>query len=160
MAHELTERIPMHFITDTDQACGQAGQARGNGRFWYAVLGFVFLWFSIGGAAHFVFTEAEMRIVPPWMPWPRAAVLISGGFELLGAGCLLWPRFRRRAAWGLFALTLAVTPAHVHMLQQPELFPSVPYWALIARLPLQVALLAMIAWIALRAGQKPGTQGR
>ena len=147
----------MHLITDTGQA---GGQARRNGRFWYAALGFVFLWFSIGGVAHFVLTEAEMRIVPPWMPWPRAAVLISGGFELLGAGCLLWPRFRSRAAWGLFALTLAVTPAHVLMLQQSELFPSVPYWALIARLPLQVALLAMIAWIALRAGQKPGKQER
>jgi len=32
------------------------------------------------------------------------------------------------------------------MLQQPALFPSVPYWALVARLPLQVALLALITW--------------
>jgi uncharacterized membrane protein len=36
------------------------------------------------------------------------------------------------------------------MLQQPGLFPSVPYWALVFRLPLQVGLLAVIAWIALR----------
>jgi len=33
----------------------------------------VFLWFMIGGVAHFSFTEAEMRIVPPSIPWPRAA---------------------------------------------------------------------------------------
>lgn len=31
-------------------------------------LGFVFLWFFIGGIAHFVFTEAEMRMVPPYIP--------------------------------------------------------------------------------------------
>jgi uncharacterized membrane protein len=31
------------------------------------------------------------------------------------------------------------------MLQRPELF-SVPYWALVLRLPLQAALLALIAW--------------
>lgn len=115
-----------------------------------AALAFVFLWFFLGGIAHFVFTEAEMRIVPPYIPWPRGAVLLSGVAELLGAVGLLWPPTRRAAAWGLFALTLAVTPAHIYMLQQPALFPSVPYWALVLRLPLQVALLALIAWIALR----------
>jgi len=111
---------------------------------------FVFLWFFIGGIAHFVFTEAEMRIVPPWMPWPREAVLWSGVAELLGAAGLLWPRTRRAAAWGLFALTIAVTPAHIYMLQQPDLFPSVPYWALVLRMPVQAALLALIAWVATR----------
>ena len=115
-----------------------------------AALALVFLWFFLGGIAHFVFTEAEMRIVPPYIPWPRGAVLVSGVFELLGAVGLLWPPTRRAAAWGLFALTLAVTPAHVYMLQQPGLFPAVPYWALVLRLPLQVLLLGLIAWIALR----------
>ena len=28
-------------------------------------LGFVFIWFFIGGIAHFVFTDLEMKIVPP-----------------------------------------------------------------------------------------------
>ncbi|MDQ0037450.1 putative membrane protein [Variovorax boronicumulans] len=111
-----------------------------------AGLVFVFLWFAIGGVAHFVATEAEMRIVPPYIPWPRAAVLVSGVFELLGAAGLLWRPTRRAAGIGLFLLTLAVTPAHFYMLQRPELFPSVPYWALVVRLPVQVALLALIAW--------------
>lgn len=115
-----------------------------------AALAFVFLWFFLGGIAHFVFTEAEMRIVPPYILWPRGAVLLSGVFEVLGAAGLLWPLTRRAAAWGLFALTLAVTPAHIYMLQQPGLFPSVPYWALLLRLPLQLALLVVIAWVALR----------
>jgi len=110
---------------------------------------FVFLWFLLGGIAHFVATEAEMRIVPPWIPWPRAAVLVSGGCELIGAAALLWRPSRRIAALGLIALTIAVTPAHVYMLQQPELF-AVPYWALVLRLPLQVALLALIAWSTAR----------
>ena len=105
-----------------------------------AGLVFVFLWFALGGVAHFVATEAEMRIVPP-----RAAVLVSGVFELLGAAGLLWQPTRRAAGIGLFLLTLAVTPAHFYMLQRPELFPSVPYWALVVRLPVQVALLALIA---------------
>ena len=118
-------------------------------------LAIVFLWFAIGGIAHFALTETEMRIVPPWVPWPREAVLVSGVFELLGAAGLLWRPTRRAAGWGLFALTLAVTPAHIYMLQRPELFPSVPYWALLARLPLQVALLALIVWSTARL--KPRT---
>ncbi|MBU2411076.1 MAG: hypothetical protein KKC79_20800 [Gammaproteobacteria bacterium] len=116
----------------------------GRGR--VAGLAFLFLWFLIGGIAHFALTETEMRIVPPYIPWPRAAVLVSGVFELLGAAGLLWRPVRRLAGWGLFALTIAVTPAHIYMLQQPELFPSVPYGALVLRLPIQVALLALIAW--------------
>ncbi len=108
-------------------------------------LAIVFVWFLIGGVAHFVATEAEMRIVPPYVPWPRAAVLVSGVFELLGTAGLLWRPTRRAAGFGLFALTILVTPAHIYMLQQPELF-NVPYWALVLRLPLQVALLALIFW--------------
>lgn len=108
-------------------------------------MGIVFFWFLIGGIAHFTATQLEMSIVPPYIPWPRAAVLVSGVFELLGAAGLLYRPTRRAAGVGLFALTIAVTPAHIYMLQRPELF-AVPYWALILRLPLQAALLALIAW--------------
>jgi uncharacterized membrane protein len=105
----------------------------------------VFLWFLLGGIAHFMFTDFEVRMVPTWFPWPREAVLISGVFELLGAAGLLVQRTRRAAGIGLFALTILVTPAHIHMLQHPQLFDA-PYWALVLRLPLQVALLALIGW--------------
>jgi uncharacterized membrane protein len=54
----------------------------------FVALWFIFLWFLLGGIAHFVATDAEMRVAPPYIPWPRAAVLVSGGCELLGAaGC-------------------------------------------------------------------------
>jgi uncharacterized membrane protein len=112
-------------------------------------LTFVVLWFAIGGVAHFAFTALEMRIVPPYVPWPHAAVLVSGVCELLGVAGLLWPPTRRAAGIGLFALTLCVTPAHFYMLQRPDLF-AVPYWALLARLPLQAALLALIWWSCIR----------
>ena len=111
-----------------------------------AGIAIVFLWFAIGGLAHFVATETEMRIVPPYIPWPKAAVLISGVFELLGAFGLAWRPTRRAAGIGLALLTIAVTPAHLYMLQRPELFPSVPVAALWVRLPIQVALLWLILW--------------
>ena len=105
----------------------------------------VFVWFLVGGIAHFAAISWETKIVPPYIPWPRAAVLISGVFELLGALGLLLKSTRRAAGIGLFVLTLAVTPAHIYMLTSPELF-SVPYWVLVLRLPLQAGLLAIIAW--------------
>ncbi len=114
---------------------------------------FLVLWFGLGGLAHFVFTEAELRIVPPWVPWPLAAVLVSGAFELLGAAGLLLRATRRWAAWGLFALTIAVTPANLHMLAHAGDFPSVPHWLLVARLPLQVALLVLLGWVAVRSSK-------
>jgi uncharacterized membrane protein len=112
----------------------------------------VFLWFFLGGIAHFALTDTEMRIVPPSIPWPRAAVLISGVFELLGAIGILIPRTRRAAGIGLFILTIAVTPANIYMLQHADLFHT-PRWALVARLYFQVALLVLIlrsTWTATR----------
>jgi uncharacterized membrane protein len=110
---------------------------------------FVFLWFALGGVAHFAFTRLEEQIVPPYIPWHHAVVLITGVFELLGALGLLVLRTRRAAGWGLFVLTLLVTPANIYMLQRPELF-RIPYWILIARLPVQAGLLALILWVSNR----------
>ena len=76
-------------------------------------LGFIFLWFALGGLAHFKYTATEMKIMPPYLPWPHALVIISGVFEWLGAAGLLLKQTRRYAGWGLFALTIAVTPANV-----------------------------------------------
>jgi uncharacterized membrane protein len=108
-------------------------------------LAIVFLWYLIGGIAHFAAQNLEVSIVPPYIPSPRAAVVVSGVFELLGALGLLYRPTRRAAGWGLCALTIAVTPVHIYMLERPELF-AVPYWALVLRLPLQAVLLALIAW--------------
>lgn len=119
-----------------------------------AALAFVFLWFAIGGVAHFAATEAEMRIVPPVLPWPREIVLATGVLELAGAAGLLFARSRRAAGLGLFALTLAVTPANTYMLQTAERWP-VPAWLLVARLPLQAALLALIGWSTIARSADP-----
>ena len=121
-------------------------------------LGFVFLWFFVGGIAHFTATELEMRIVPPYIPWPRAVVLVTGIFELLGAFGVLIRLTRRWTGIGLFALTVAVTPANVYMLQSAESF-QVPTWLLVVRLPAQVALLALIAWSTGMRGSRSALGG-
>jgi uncharacterized membrane protein len=108
-------------------------------------LSIIFIWFFLGGILHFTATSIEASIVPPYIPWPVAAVLVSGVAELMGAAGILIPGLRKAAGIGLFLLTVAVTPVHIHMLQEPELF-HVPLWALWLRLPIQLALLWLILW--------------
>ncbi len=107
---------------------------------------FVFAWFFIGGVMHFAKPNLFVRIVPPIVPYAFAAVFISGAFELLGAIGLWIKQTRNLAGYGLILLTIAVTPANVYMLQHANVFSEVPYWALVARLPLQLLLIWLIWW--------------
>ncbi len=113
-------------------------------------LAFVFSWFFFGGLGHYVATDFFVSIVPPYIPWPLAVVYVSGVFELLGALGLLKPKTRRPAGIGLFLLTLAVTPANIHMWLHPELFPDFPAVLYAIRLVIQVGLLWTIWWAAIR----------
>ena len=107
---------------------------------------FVFAWFFIGGVMHFAKPDYFVRIVPPYIPYALAAVYVSGAFELLGAISLWIKQIRGLAGYGLILLAIAVTPANVYMLQHADAFSVVPYWALVARLPLQLLLILLIWW--------------
>lgn len=119
---------------------------RRGGRGQRAALGLAVCWFLAGGAAHFLFTEALVRVVPPAVPDPRDVVLLTGLLWLLGALGLMMPWTRRTAGWGLVLLTIAVTPVHVYMLHAHDQFPSLPTWLLWARLPLQLVVLWLAWW--------------
>ncbi len=110
------------------------------------MLGFVFLWFFIGGIAHFAATRVEMGIMPGWLPAHRLLVLVSGVFELLGAVGIMFGPTRSAAGWGLVLLTAAVTPANVDMWRHAANYPAIPGWALTARLPFQAVLMGAIWW--------------
>ena len=104
------------------------------GRWLFAAL------FVAGGVGHFVKTDVYMRIMPPYLPYHRALVLVSGVFEVALGLLLLVPTTSRPAAWGLIALLAAVFPANVFMYQHPEGF-GLPPTLLLLRLPLQGVLI-------------------
>ena len=97
--------------------------------------------FIVAGALHFVLAKVYLGIMPPLLPAPLLLVYVSGAFEVLGGVGLLVPATQRFAAWGLIALLVAVWPANVYMATIPEHFPSIPGWALWARVPLQIPLI-------------------
>jgi uncharacterized membrane protein len=112
------------------------------------------LLYVVAGVSHFRTPETFERIVPPQLPAPRTLVYLSGVAEiLLGAG-VLFERTRRKSAFGLVALLVAVFPANVYMATSddfelgavPEEYRDLSDLALWARLPLQAVLVAWAWW--------------
>jgi uncharacterized membrane protein len=79
--------------------------------------------FLISGVGHFVATGFYLRIMPPYLPFHRALVLVSGAIEIALGILLLVPRYSRWAAWGLVALLIAVFPANIYVYQTSGIDP-------------------------------------
>lgn len=96
------------------------------------------------GVTHFAAADKFTKIVPDWLPAPRALVYISGFFEIAAGLGLLLKQTRRAAAWGLAALFAAVFPANVNMAIH-KIYTDNP-WILWGRLPFQGVLIAWAWW--------------
>ena len=93
--------------------------------------------FINAGVGHFVNPDFYLSILPTAFPLHPEAVYISGFFEVLGGVCVLIPRLRKIAGWGLVALLVAVYPANIYMAITPEAFPDIPVALLYVRLAFQ-----------------------
>src|SRR3954452_24761358 len=96
--------------------------------------------FVIAGIGDFVATDVYLRIMPPYLPWHRPLVLLSGIIEIALGVLLLVPLTSTFAAWGLIALLIAVFPANIHLYLHQEIWPLPPIVHLL-RLPLQAVLI-------------------
>lgn len=104
------------------------------------------LFFAAAGANHFIAPEWYLRIMPPFLPWHRPLVYLSGVLEMALGLALLSPRLERKAAWGLAALLLGIFPANIHMALNPEAYPAFKPAILWLRLPLQFVLIGLVLW--------------
>lgn len=106
------------------------------------------LFMVAAGINHFLDPAPYIAMTPDFLPAPRALVYVSGVAEILGGLGLIHPRTRRLAAWGIIALLVAVFPANINMAVNdlPLGDTDVPTWALWARLPLQLVLIAWAYW--------------
>jgi uncharacterized membrane protein len=100
------------------------------------------LFWLAAGTMHFVRPGFYDAIVPPPLDeHARAVTYASGVAELVGGAAAL-AGATRFARWWLLLTLAAVYPANVWMALEPSRFPSVPHWASIARLPVQL----LFAW--------------
>jgi len=102
--------------------------------------------FIFAGLNHFRSPDFYVNIMPPYLPWHRELVAISGGAEIALGALLLFRRWAVVAGWGLIALLVAVFPANLHMAMHPERYPSISPTALWLRLPVQGLLIAWAYW--------------
>ena len=109
--------------------------------------------FVIAGFMHFVAPRPYMRMMPRRLPAKRELVYASGAAEIAGGAALMHPRTRRWAGWWLVATLVAVFPANVNMALNLDRYAQHVRGGeqmLIARLPLQ---LVLIAWVRAAAGR-------
>lgn len=107
--------------------------------------------FVAAGVLHFRFPEVYERIMPPYLPFHRTLVYLSGAAEVLGGLGMLQERTRRAAGTWLILVLLAVWPANLQMLLDARAAGKPRWWTtlLLLRLPLQIPLTALV-WRASR----------
>jgi uncharacterized membrane protein len=99
--------------------------------------------YILAGLNHFRDPQFYLRMMPPYLPAHSLLVAASGVAEVILGLLLLWPAARPWAAWGIILLLLAIFPANFYMFQERnEIFREIPSWLLLARLPLQLGLIA------------------
>jgi uncharacterized membrane protein len=101
------------------------------------------------GVSHFTFMKEDfVRMMPASIPWPRAMVYLTGVCEIAGAVGLLFPEFRRAAAYALITFFLAVLPANIHAARAGVTLRGKPATSLWLRIPMQILLIAIAFWAA------------
>ncbi len=104
-------------------------------------LKFMAVVYIVAGLNHFRNPKMYLRIIPPYISYPKTANYLSGLAEiLLGFGlCISFTTVY--SAWGIIVLLIAVFPANIYMTTNKRAGFGLPKWLLLLRLPLQLALI-------------------
>lgn len=108
----------------------------------------------VAGTMHFVNSAFFLKIVPPYLPFHRELVVVSGICEILLGALLLIPKCSHLAGWGIMALLVAVFPANVYLYQHQDILPASPIIHLL-RLLLQGVFILWAFWHTRPAEKKP-----
>ena len=100
------------------------------------------------GLRHFIDPNFFMAIMPDYLPYHLEAVYVSGVFEIILGGMLLYKKTRRLAGWGLIALLIAVFPANIYLAQNETAQQSLDISQSVAiiRLPFQFLFISLAYW--------------
>jgi uncharacterized membrane protein len=102
------------------------------------------------GVFHFVMPEMYVKVMPDFIPFPLACVLISGVLELAGGVGLLIPKWRNRASWLIVALLLSFLAVHIpHIINGGRVMDGItlPLAAVWGRLAFQAVFIVWARWV-------------
>jgi len=95
----------------------------------------------LAGMNHFRKPKLYERIVPSYIPAAGTVVMLSGVLEMVLGFMLMNKNSQTEAAWGIIIMLILFIPVHIYMLKNQKASLKLPKWALILRLPLQLALI-------------------
>lgn len=116
-------------------------------------LAFMSIFYILAGSMHFIIPDFYLKMMPPYIPYHKELIYLSGLAEILLGFGLLNHHFTRLSAWGIIALLVAVFPANIHIYME-KVDLGVPDWVLLVRLPIQGALIYW-AYLFARKGSTP-----
>lgn len=105
--------------------------------------------YLLAGINHFAHPAGYLLIIPSYIPFPKLMNTLAGGFEMLFALMLIWPKTRPLAACGIILMLAAFLPVHIDMIiHAPFMLGSFLVTTFIAwvRLLLQFVLMVWAGW--------------
>ncbi|MEK7487593.1 MAG: formyltransferase family protein [Planctomycetota bacterium] len=114
------------------------------------------IFFILAGAMHFLKTDFYLEIMPPYLPYHKEIVYLSGVFEILGGLGVLVPYTRYWAGIGLILLLLAVFPANIYMTMNQISPPGFSFSPVLLwlRLPFQLIFIIWV-WYCIQKEKSP-----
>ncbi|QLG44212.1 DoxX family protein [Costertonia aggregata] len=102
--------------------------------------------YIFAGTMHFIKPKAYLRIMPRYLPNPKALVFWSGVAEVvLGVG-LCFSSTKNISIYGIIVMLAVFLLVHFYMLSSEKASAGVPKWILILRIPLQFGLMYWAVW--------------
>ena len=100
------------------------------------------------GIKHFTNVDWFIQIMPPYMPFHKEFVYLSGILEIVFGVMLLFEKTRFLAGWGLILLLIAVFPANIYLAQTNGAAMGTSAIIAWGRLPFQGVFIALAYWHA------------
>lgn len=104
---------------------------------------------AVSGLIHLIRPGIYLPVMPPFLPYPVASILLSGVAEIAGGAGLLVPPTRRAARYGLIALLVAVFPANIQMAVNGFSDGATPF--ILALLLARLSLQPLLIWLVYRS---------
>lgn len=96
--------------------------------------------YILAGINHFAMPSFYLKIIPPFLPFPKVINTVSGIAEIVLGVLLFFPIYTVMAAWGIIILLIAVYPANIYHFMK-GLRKGKMVFVLAVRLPLQFLLI-------------------
>tara|TARA_B100001250_G_scaffold253908_1_gene218437 strand:+ start:320 stop:682 length:363 start_codon:yes stop_codon:yes gene_type:complete len=98
------------------------------------------------GIKHFTDPNWFLLIMPPYLPFHKELVYISGFFEIILGLMLIFKKTRFLAGWGLILLLIAVFPANIYLAQTNGTAMNISAAIAWGRLPFQLVFISLAYW--------------